>query len=94
MCRATYGSDEAVRLANDSPYGLGGSVWSRDVEAAADVGARLACGMVWINEAQHVTPATPFGGHKQSGLGVENGAEGFLQYTALQTVVVRKAQAA
>lgn len=78
--------DEVVWRANDTPYGLGASVWSADVDAAAAVAERLACGIVWINHAQALSPDVPFGGHKQSGLGVENGDEGLLEYTNLQAI--------
>jgi aldehyde dehydrogenase (NAD+) len=80
--------DEAVSRANASPYGLGGSVWSSDVAAAEEIAQRLETGTVWINQPRSLSPNAPFAGHKQSGLGVENGLEGLLQYTAPQTIVV------
>lgn len=83
--------EEAIARANASEYGLGGSVWSADAEAALKVGEQLQTGTVWINETQHLTPLVSFAGHKQSGLGVENGVEGLLEYTNAQTIVVRKA---
>lgn len=83
--------EEAIERANASEYGLGGSVWSADPEAALKVGERLQTGTVWINETQHLTPLVPFAGHKQSGLGVENGVDGLLEYTNTQTIVMRKA---
>ncbi|MCF4166872.1 aldehyde dehydrogenase family protein [Zavarzinia compransoris] len=83
--------DEAVAKANASEYGLGGSVWSGDPDKALAVGERLETGTVWINETQHLSPLAPFAGHKQSGVGVENGVDGLLEYTNVQTVVVRKA---
>jgi acyl-CoA reductase-like NAD-dependent aldehyde dehydrogenase len=85
--------DEVVRRANDTPYGLGASVWSSSTEAALAVGKRLHCGNVWINECQYVRPNAAFGGHKQSGVGVENGLDGLLEYTNRQTIVIRKAAA-
>jgi aldehyde dehydrogenase (NAD+) len=82
--------DEAVERANASDYGLGGSVWSADPDKALDIGARLQTGTVWINETQYLTPMASFAGHGQSGLGVENGLEGLLEYTVPQTIVVKK----
>jgi len=82
--------EEALERANASEYGLGGSVWSSDIDAALAVGERLQTGTVWINETQHLSPLVSFAGHKQSGLGVENGIDGLLEYTNTQTIVVRK----
>lgn len=79
--------DEALQRANASEYGLGASVWSSDVDAARDVAARLEAGTVWINSVHLLDPQVPFAGRKQSGLGVENGVEGLLEYTAVQTLV-------
>lgn len=82
--------DEAIARANASEYGLGGSVWSADAEAALKVGEQLQTGTVWINETQHLSPLVSFAGLKQSGLGVENGIDGLLEYTNTQTIVVKK----
>ncbi len=78
--------EEAIRLANDSPNGLGGSVWSSDIEQAKQVARRLECGSVWINKHGAVQPNAPFGGVKSSGLGVEFGEEGLAEYTDIQVV--------
>jgi len=78
--------DDAIRRANDSEFGLAGSVWSSDTERAAAVAARMDTGTVWINSAQNLTPFAPFAGAKQSGLGVEGGVEGLLEFTTPQTV--------
>lgn len=83
--------DDVVRRANDSDYGLAGSVWSGDPEKARAIGERLQCGTVWINEVQHLTPFAAFAGHGQSGVGVENGVEGLLEYTNTQTISMRRA---
>jgi len=82
--------DEVIARANASEYGLGGSVWSADTDRAEEIAGRLETGTVWINEAQYIMPWTPFGGHKQSGVGVENGADGLLEYTNPQTISIRK----
>jgi len=79
--------DDVVRRANASEYGLGASVWSADVQQARAIARRLEAGTVWINNILLLDPLGPFGGHKQSGLGVENAIEGLLEYTAVQTVV-------
>lgn len=82
--------DEVVARANDSAYGLAASIWSEDSAKAAEVGARLQCGTVWTNEVHFISPFAPFGGHKQSGLGVENGVEGLHEYMNVQSVFERK----
>jgi betaine-aldehyde dehydrogenase len=86
VCVIAYeDEDHAVALANDSPYGLSGSVWGPDAERAKDVARRIRSGNVGVN--QHtLDPAGPFGGFKQSGLGRENGVEGIDAYTELQTI--------
>ncbi|MEM7218398.1 MAG: aldehyde dehydrogenase family protein [Pseudomonadota bacterium] len=78
--------DEAIALANDSDSGLGGSVWSKDVERARALGERLECGSVWINGHGGLQPHVPFGGIKQSGFGVTFGVEGLREFTSVQTL--------
>ena len=82
--------EEAIRLANDNPNGLGGSVWSSDPARATVIGKRLECGSVWINEHGAVQPDAPFGGVKQSGIGVEFGKQGLEEFTTIQTVKIMK----
>jgi len=77
--------DEAVDRANDSEFGLGGSVWGADVERAGAVAARLDCGTAWVNTHMALSPQFPFGGMKTSGIGAENGLIGFRSFTAMQT---------
>jgi aldehyde dehydrogenase (NAD+) len=86
--------EEVIARANATDYGLAGSVWSPDLDLAAAVAARLECGTVWINCIQDSLPETPIAGHKQSGLGIENGNAGLVEYTNAQTVVTRKRPAA
>ncbi len=79
--------DDVIRRANHSDYGLGASVWSRDVEKAKAIAQQLECGNVWINSVQWLSPHAAYGGHKQSGIGVEHALEGLLEYTNIQTIV-------
>ena len=81
--------DEVVRRANDTQTGLGGSVWG-PVDQAADVARRLETGTVWVNEIHVHGIDIPFGGHKQSGMGVENGLEGLTEFTNTQTLMYSK----
>lgn len=78
--------DDAVRMANDSVYGLGGGVWSKDPEKALAVAHRLRTGTVWINEWHLLSERAPFGGYKQSGIGREFGIEGLKEYTEAKHV--------
>lgn len=82
--------EDAVRRANDSPNGLGGSVWSNDKARAAEIALRLECGTAWVNEHGALQPNAPFGGVKQSGIGVEFGRHGLEEYTSLQTLKIMK----
>lgn len=82
--------DDVVRRVNDSPYGLAGTVWGQDTTAAEELAARIEVGTVWINQDPIPTPDVPFGGHKTSGIGVENGLEGLLEHTNTQVLSIRK----
>jgi succinate-semialdehyde dehydrogenase/glutarate-semialdehyde dehydrogenase len=73
-------ADEAVELANSSPFGLGGVVWSTDTAYAEQIADRLDTGMVWINTAQGSAADLPFGGTKRSGVGRELGAYGIEEF--------------
>jgi acyl-CoA reductase-like NAD-dependent aldehyde dehydrogenase len=80
--------DEAVSLANDSPYGLAAYLWTRDLATAHGVAARLEAGTVFVNCILLADPAFPFGGFKRSGLGRENGAEVLDAYLEPKSVVM------
>lgn len=82
--------DEVINKANQSDAGLGGSIWSTDIEKAAEIGKRLECGSVWINNHGAVQPNAPFGGVKQSGFGVEFGIYGLEECTSIQSLIVPK----
>jgi aldehyde dehydrogenase (NAD+) len=77
--------DEAVRIANDTPYGLSGYVSSGDLPRARAVAAKLRAGMVHINDAS-LDALAPFGGYKQSGNGREWGAHGMDEYLEVKSV--------
>lgn len=80
--------DQAVAIANDSLYGLGGGVWSRDKDRAMNIARRLRTGTVWINEWHLISERAPFGGYKQSGIGREFGVDGLKEYTEAKHVHV------
>tara|TARA_R110000772_G_scaffold61606_11_gene138778 strand:+ start:5345 stop:6754 length:1410 start_codon:yes stop_codon:yes gene_type:complete len=86
--------DTVVEQANASSFGLGGSVWSADVEAATAIARRLESGTVWVNQHCALDPAVPFPTSKQSGLGVEGGREGLYAYTNYKIVNIAKGESA
>ena len=78
--------DEAIARANDSPWGLGGSIWSKDIQKARGLALRLETGSAWVNKHVAIQPDAPFGGVKGSGLGTEFGEEGLQEYTDIQVL--------
>jgi aldehyde dehydrogenase (NAD+) len=80
------GDDDAVRIANDSPYGLSGTVFSADPERAQKVASRLRVGTVNVNGGVWYSADVPFGGYKQSGVGREMGLAGFEEYLELKAI--------
>ncbi len=85
-------ADEAVRLANDSQFGLQASVWTKDLEKGERLARRIEAGAVTVNDAQinYVALELPMGGWKESGLGTRHGADGIRKYTKKQTLLVTK----
>jgi aldehyde dehydrogenase (NAD+) len=80
------GDDDAVRIANESPYGLSGSVESGDLERAKSVARRIRTGTIGVNGGQWFGADSPFGGYKQSGVGREMGVAGFEEYLEIKTI--------
>jgi acyl-CoA reductase-like NAD-dependent aldehyde dehydrogenase len=83
--------DDAIRKANDIPFGLGSAIWTRDVARAHRVAPRIRSGMVWVNDHHRLDPASPWGGVKDSGVGREGGWESFHEFSDVQSVTVRTA---
>ena len=80
--------DEAVRIANDSIYGLASAVWSEDYDRCLEIAKKLRAGTVWINDHHLINCIAPFGGYKQSGIGRELGSYGLDEYTEVKHVHV------
>ncbi len=81
--------DEAVELANDTVYGLGNGIWTKDVDKVHQVSKRLKSGTIWVNTFLDGAPQMPFGGYKQSGLGRENGQEGLTEFMTVKSTFIR-----
>ena len=83
------GLEEAIERANDSPFGLGSAIWTRDLHRASLAAERLEAGYTWVNSVNKVYDELPFGGLKQSGYGKEHGIEALDYYQETKSVVVR-----
>lgn len=81
---------EAIMLANDSPYGLGGYIYTRDKERALKVSRQLKTGNISVNTASYVIPQDPFGGYKNSGFGREHGKYGLRELCSMKLVALKK----
>lgn len=83
--------EEVIARANDSDYGLGGSIWTADPARGIEVASRIESGTVWVNQHMALPFDVPFGGAKQSGLGLQNGVQGMEDFTQLRIVNARLA---
>jgi acyl-CoA reductase-like NAD-dependent aldehyde dehydrogenase len=84
--------DDAIRRANATRYGLGGSIWTNDLQKGAELAARLEVGTAWVNEHRTPDPFVPFGGAKESGIGREYSALGLKSYMEAQVINVSTAR--
>jgi succinate-semialdehyde dehydrogenase/glutarate-semialdehyde dehydrogenase len=80
--------DDAIRRANDTPYGLGSSIWTHDVRRIHRAAQEIESGMTWVNQIHYGYDELPFGGVKDSGFGKEHGLEALDSYVELKSVVV------
>ena len=78
--------EEALRIANDTPYGLAAGIWSRDVTKAMRLADRIEAGTVYINNYFNAATQSPVGGFKQSGLGREIGPHGINEYLEVKSI--------
>jgi acyl-CoA reductase-like NAD-dependent aldehyde dehydrogenase len=81
--------EDAVRIANDSQYGLGAALWTRDVSKAHKIARQLRAGTVWVNTFDRSSITTPFGGFKQSGTGRDRSLHSIEGYTNLKTTWIQ-----
>jgi acyl-CoA reductase-like NAD-dependent aldehyde dehydrogenase len=86
--------EEAIRIANDSPYGLAAGLWTQGIARALAVSKRLQAGTVWVNTYRAVSYLAPFGGYKRSGIGRENGQEAIREYLQTKSVWISTAESA
>lgn len=80
--------DEAIERANNTDYGLGAGIFTKDITTALNTAKKLKAGSVWINVYDYATPQTPFGGFKRSGFGRELGEDGITEYLEVKTVTI------
>jgi betaine-aldehyde dehydrogenase len=88
------GEDEAVRLANDTEYGLASSIWTGDVARALRVSHRLDVGVTWINDHLPIASEAPHGGVKGSGFGKDMSQEALLEYSVTRHIMIKHAESA
>jgi acyl-CoA reductase-like NAD-dependent aldehyde dehydrogenase len=83
--------EDAIARANDTRFGLSGSVWSRDIARATEIAARLEVGTAWVNQHRNTAADVPFGGAKESGMGRTYSRRGLEAYLEPQVISVLKA---
>ncbi|HZR84670.1 MAG TPA: aldehyde dehydrogenase family protein [Candidatus Binatia bacterium] len=81
---------DAIEQANRTHYGLGASVWTKSLDRGEELARELDAGTTWVNQHLDLSPTQPFGGHKWSGIGVENGPWGYKEFTQIQVVDAKK----
>jgi betaine-aldehyde dehydrogenase len=81
-------TEEAIALANDTEYGLSGTIWSNDLTTAMQALRRVRAGRVWVNTTITGGPEMPIGGYKESGLGRETGLHALDEYTEVKSVLI------
>jgi len=79
---------EAITFANDAQFGLAASVWTRDVARAHRVADAIDAGIIWINDHHRIDPSSPWSGRKDSGMGQENGLDGYRTYTVPKSIII------
>jgi acyl-CoA reductase-like NAD-dependent aldehyde dehydrogenase len=82
--------DDVITRANDTTYGLGGTVWTSNPERGLEVAMQIDSGIVWVNQHLAIQPDVPAGGSKQSGMGQELGVEGLVEFTQNHIVYMAK----
>ena len=82
--------NEVVERANANDFGLGGSIWTRNLERGIELAASLECGLAGVNQHTEFHPKVPLGGAKQSGLGIQNGIWGLDELCQLQVISISK----
>ncbi|RWX58879.1 aldehyde dehydrogenase family protein, partial [Mesorhizobium sp. M4B.F.Ca.ET.089.01.1.1] len=84
--------DQAIAFANDTNYGLGNGVWTKDIDKAIRVSRELRSGTVYVNTFLETAVQLPFGGFKESGIGRENGLDGLLEFTEVKSTFIKLGQ--
>jgi acyl-CoA reductase-like NAD-dependent aldehyde dehydrogenase len=92
-CQPWSDEEDVIRRANDTAAGLGATVYGNNKEQTYRIARQLQCGQVWINSFPKPAPQAHFGGHKQSGVGTENGTAGILTYANIKSIYLYKTNA-